>query len=99
VLIPVLMEHYPKHYLPGVEVLADAFGVDPLGKSNDELVASCAREVRNLQKQCGVDPVFAQALDEQTAELMFWAVKMDPSGLFYPLPDLTIKECIQCSFR
>jgi alcohol dehydrogenase class IV len=99
VLIPVMMENYPKHYLPNIEVLADAFGVDPTGKRDEELVEACAKEVRELQKQCGVDPVFTQKLDDQAAELMFWAVKMDPAGMFYPLPDLTIKECIQCSFR
>ncbi|MGS0763608.1 iron-containing alcohol dehydrogenase [Syntrophomonas curvata] len=98
VLIPILMERYPKHYLPNAPVLADAFGIDPEGKSPEDLVNVCARSVRELQKRCGVTPVFAQELDAQTAELMFWAVKMDPSGLFYPLPDSVIKECIHCSF-
>ncbi len=98
VLIPILMEKYPKHYLPNAEVLADAFGIDPAGKTNEELVDACAQAVRELQKKCGVAPLFSQKLDAQTAELMFWAIKMDPAGIFYPLPDVTIKECIQCSF-
>jgi len=98
VLIPILMEQYPKHYLPNIEVLADAFGIALKGKSPEDLVNACAQSVRELQKRCNVTPVFTQALDTQTAELMFWAVKMDPSGLFYPLPDTVIRECIKCSF-
>lgn len=87
VLIPILMENYPKHYLPNAETLADAFGVLKDGMTPEEMVAAAAGAVRELQKKCGVKPVFEPALDEGTKELMFWAVKLDPSGIFYPLPE------------
>ena len=99
VLIPILMDHYPKHYLPSAEVMADAFGIVPSGQSPEELVEACAEQVRELQKQCRVGSKFTQSLDEQSAELMFWAVKMDPAGIFYPLPDPTIRDIIQSSFN
>jgi alcohol dehydrogenase class IV len=98
VLIPILMEQYPKHYLPNAEALADALGI-PAGLTAEETVAAAAEKVRQLQQKCGVNPQFTPALDEATRDLMFWAVRLDPAGLFYPLPDPVIKECIACAFR
>lgn len=99
VLIPILMEQYPKHYLYNSDTLADAFGVEATGKSQEEVVAACAEAVRAFQKKCGVEPKFAPELDAQTLELMFWAIRLDPSGLFYPLPDQVIQECLGCCFK
>jgi alcohol dehydrogenase class IV len=98
VLIPILMEQYPKHYLHNAEVLADAFGVQTDGSSPQDMVATVARTVRELQRKCGVKPQFAPELDEMTSQLLFWAIRLDPSGLFYPLPDPVIKECVSQAF-
>lgn len=98
VLIPVLMENYPQHYWKNAPVLADAFGVGTDGLSPEEMVAAAAERVRELQQKCGVKPQFDR-IDEAARELMFWAIKMDPAGLFYPLPDPVIRECIACAFN
>lgn len=97
VLIPILMEQYPKHYLPNAEALADALGI-PADLTAEEIVAAAAGKVRQLQQKCGVKPQFTAELDQATRDLMFWAVRLDPAGLFYPLPDPVIKECITCAF-
>jgi alcohol dehydrogenase class IV len=98
VLIPILMEQYPKHYLPGAEVLADAFGVQADGSSHQAMVSAVIGAVRELQRKCGVKPQFAPELDDMTSQLLFWAIRLDPSGLFYPLPDPVIKECVRRAF-
>ncbi len=98
VLIPILMEQYPKHYLPNAEALADALGI-PAGLTPEETVPAAAEKIRQLQQKCGVSPQFTAELDQATRDLMFWAVRLDPAGLFYPLPDPVIKECIACAFR
>jgi len=98
VLIPILMEQYPKHYLNNAEVLAEAFGVNPEGLTREAMIAASAEKVRELQQQCGVSPKFDQTLDAGTQELMYWAVKFDPAGLFYPLPDQVIRGCIAAAF-
>lgn len=98
VLIPILMEQYPKHYLANAEVLGDAFGVDCTGLSPEEMILAAAAKVRELQQKCGVKSKFSGALDPNMQELMYWAVKMDPAGLFYPLPDEVIRECISAAF-
>ena len=98
VLIPILMEQYPKHYLPNAEALADALGIEA-GLTAEETVAAAAEKVRQLQQKCGVKSQFTPELDQAARDLMFWAVRLDPAGLFYPLPDPVIKECIACAFR
>lgn len=98
VLIPILMDKFPKHYLNCVEVLADAFGFPSQGKTAEEIIAQTAARVRELQKECGVNDKFDQSLDEGTAELMYWAIKFDPSGLFYPLPDDVIRDSLKAAF-
>ena len=98
VLIPILMEQYPKHYLNNAEVLADAFGVNTEGLTKEEVVAASAQKVRELQQKCGVGSKFTQPLDAEKKELMYWAIKFDPAGLFYPLPDEVIRGCITAAF-
>jgi len=98
VLIPILMEQYPKHYLNNAEVLADAFGVNTEGLTKEEMVAASAQKVRELQQKCGVGSKFTQPLDAEKKELMYWAIKFDPAGLFYPLPDEVIRGCITAAF-
>lgn len=98
VLIPILMEQYPKHYLNNAEVLADAFGINPEGLSKEEMVAASAEKVRELQQKCGAKSRFSQTLDAEKQELMYWAIKLDPAGLFYPLPEEVIRGCIAAAF-
>ncbi|HAA09049.1 MAG: iron-containing alcohol dehydrogenase [Syntrophomonadaceae bacterium] len=99
VLIPILMEQYPKHYLNNATVLADAFGVNTAGMTGEEMVTAAAQKVKELQQKCGVKPKFTQNIDEETRELMYWAVKFDPAGLFYPLPDEVIRGCIADAYE
>ncbi|NLV16565.1 MAG: iron-containing alcohol dehydrogenase [Syntrophomonadaceae bacterium] len=98
VLIPILMEQYPKHYLANAEVLAEAFGVDGEGMTQEEMVAASVQKVRELQQKCGVNPKFSQSLAADIQELMYWAIKFDPAGIFYPLPDEVIRGCIAAAF-
>lgn len=98
VLIPILMDQYPKHYLNCVEVLADAFGFHSHDKTAEEIIAQAAERVRDLQKKCGIGQNFTQSMDENTTELMYWAIKFDPAGLFYPLPDDVIRAVLKAAF-
>ncbi|HNX28361.1 MAG TPA: iron-containing alcohol dehydrogenase [Syntrophomonadaceae bacterium] len=98
ILIPILMDKFPKHYSNSAEVLADAFGFSSQGKTAEEIIAIAADRVRDLQKLCGVNQKFEQTLDDGTIELMYWAIKFDPSGLFYPLPDDVIRASLQAAF-
>jgi alcohol dehydrogenase class IV len=99
VLIPVLMEHYPQHYLPSAMKMARAFGVYRPGASDQELVTLTTEAVRALQKQCGVRPKFDIKLDATQFDKMFEAIRSDPAGLFYPLPGRAIKGVLAAVFE
>jgi len=61
-------------------------------------VAASVQKVRELQQKCGVNPKFSQSLAADIQELMYWAIKFDPAGIFYPLPDEVIRGCIAAAF-
>jgi len=60
--------------------------VNTEGMTKEEMVTASAQKVRELQQKCGVQPKFAESLDEEKKEIMFWAIKYDPAGLFIPCP-------------
>ncbi len=112
ILIPIMMDNYPDHYFNRAEVLADAFGikiskideekVSKLGfishRSAEELVSLATEEVRDLQRKCGIGPKFREGISAEVMEGLFWAVKFDPSGIFYPLSDDIIRKTLQDAF-
>jgi len=98
VLIPVLMEQYPGHYLPSAVKMARAFGVYQKGASGQELMKLTIEAVRSLQKTCGVKPKFDIKLDASQIEQMVTAIKLDPAGLFYPLPENVIRGTLGVVF-
>ncbi|MGE5398377.1 MAG: iron-containing alcohol dehydrogenase [Chitinophagales bacterium] len=98
VLIPILMDNHPKHYLPHAKELARAFDINIAGKSDEDLIGEVTNLVRDLQRQCGAKPKFSVEVDDTAKEILFWAIKLDPSGLFYPLADDIIRNCIKDAF-
>ncbi len=56
------------------------------------------RMLDELQKTCGVKPRFDISLDAGQVERMVGAVKTDPAGLFYPLPDNVIRGTLESVF-
>lgn len=116
VLIPILMDNYPKHYLESAEVLADAFGVrisklDELDEEKseemevtanrpaEEIIKLVAEKVRGLQKECEIKSKFTDRVSAEILENLYWAVKFDPSGIFYPLPDDIIRTTLKDAFE
>ncbi len=98
VLIPILMEQFPEHYLPSAEKMARAFGVHQKGISDRELMALTIEAVHSLQKKCGAKARFDNCLDASAMDRMCTAVKFDPAGMFYPLPDNVIQGCLGAAF-
>lgn len=97
VAMPAVMGYAPWYYIGKAKELSDAFACNPK-LTAAELVSACREKVLDLMQSCNFIPRFDETLDEQGLKNMFWAVKNNPSGLVYPLPDDTIKECIQSCF-
>ncbi|WP_054696601.1 iron-containing alcohol dehydrogenase [Syntrophomonas palmitatica] len=98
VLVPVLMENLPQYYLPKIHDMAHAFGLSTAGKNNEEILQETINDIKSLQKACGVAPKFTLHLGETEMEQLKWAIKLDPAGIAFPLPDDCIKKCLDCSF-
>lgn len=97
--LPHVMEYVPSHFTGKAEELAQAFGVNTAGMEPQEMVARAREKVLALMESCGIKPHFDVSLDEQGMETMFWAVKGDPSGLAYPIPDDAIRKCLTACFK
>lgn len=98
VALPAVMEHAPWHFMPKARELADALGVYKADMSPEELVAASREKVLEIMQACNFKPHFDQALDAEGLQAMQWAVKLDPSGIVYPLPDDVITACLQSIF-
>ncbi|GBF34548.1 alcohol dehydrogenase [Desulfocucumis palustris] len=99
VLLPVVLKEFSRYYIPRAEELARAFGVYKEGAPPESLLVEVVEAVRELQQKCGVKPVFDTKITGMGLENLFWAVKFDPAGIFYPLPDDIIKSCLGSCFE
>jgi alcohol dehydrogenase class IV len=99
VTLPAMMEHASWHFMPKAQELAEAFGIITTGMNPAEMVAATREKLLAIMKECNFKPQFDTVLDEQGMANMFWAVKLDPSGLLYPLPEDTIKDILKTIFK
>lgn len=97
VLVPVVMENMPDYYLPKIEDMAEALGVLQEKSPQDNLRAAI-QAIKELQFKCGINSRFGLKLSAEEMEQLKWAVKFDPSGIAFPLPDSVIENCIHNVF-
>ncbi|MGE5454376.1 MAG: hypothetical protein ACM3O9_04180, partial [Methylocystaceae bacterium] len=64
----------------------------------EEALSAARQAVLDLMTKCGIKPHFTNQLDSQASEMMFWAVKTDPTGLIYPIPDPIIRQVLTGCF-
>lgn len=97
VTMPNMMENFPEHYLQAAPALAEAFELDPRMKP-EEIVAASVQVVKDLQKACGVNTKFGPVIDAAVVEKLCAAVKSDPAGAMYAIPEDVVRRCIAASF-
>lgn len=93
VFLPIVMEELPKLYLPKVDQLAEALGLDIREKTREELLANVINKITSLQKEVGLPSDFADYdIPQNSLKSTIQAVKADPSGKAFPLaPELVSK--------
>ncbi|MGE5380753.1 MAG: iron-containing alcohol dehydrogenase [Methylocystaceae bacterium] len=96
--LPNVMQYATYHFLPRAIDLAEAFGINTQGMKAEEALAAARQAILDLMGKCGIKPQFNTTLDSQGLEMMFWAVKTDPTALMYPIPDSMIREILQSCF-
>lgn len=98
VSLPALMKFAPWHFMPKAVEMAEAFHVKTDGLDAAGMVEATREELLSLMEKCQFKPCFEQVLDEKGMKTMIGAVKSDPSGLAYPLPDDVIVNCLSTIF-
>lgn len=93
VFLPIVMEELPHFYLPKVNLLAEALGLDNRDKSDEELLKNSIGKIVQLQKDVGLPSDFSNYdLGSVSKDSVIQAVKEDPSGKAFTLPtDLVTK--------
>lgn len=93
VFLPIVMEELPLFYVPKVNLLAEALGLDVRDKSDEELLKNSIEKIVQLQKDVGLPRDFSDYdLGNVSKDSIIEAVKEDPSGKGFPLPtDLVTK--------
>lgn len=98
VALPAVMKHFPWHFMARARELSDALGVYTPGKSDEELIAASRDKVLQIMQATNFKPTLDHQLDDQGLQTMLQAVKIDPSGIAYPLPEEVITACLKSIF-
>ncbi len=98
VFIPVVMKNLSPFYQPRAKSFAHAMGFHIDGLSETEILGLVIDEIVALQKKTGINPKFSLEIDAASLGNIHSAVKLDPAGLYFPIPDQVIAVCLKESF-
>jgi len=99
VLLPCALEQFPDYYLPTADKLAEAFGVKKEGQTNEEMLNAAIDKIRELQKDCSVNAKFAPKMDDDLLNKLIIAVKSDPAGASYTMPENAVIAVLEAAFN
>lgn len=93
VFLPLVMEALPQLYLPKIDQLAEAFGLDTRNQSREEMLAAVVKAIVDLQQTVGLPSDFADYnIPPKSRAMIAKAVAADPAGLNFPIPDQVINS-------
>jgi len=98
VLIPAVMKNFPSFYKPKAKSFTRAMGMRIDDMSDLEILTSVISGITALQEECNIKSVFPVEIDSDVLQKLHDAVKKDPAGMLYPLPDEVIDACLKDTF-
>jgi alcohol dehydrogenase class IV len=99
VLLPCALEQMKPYYLPVAALLADAFGVKKEGMTDEAMLTAVTTKIREMQRVCSVNAKFAPKVDDALLAQLTIAVKIDPSGAGYAIPEDFVKKILNAAFN
>lgn len=88
VFLPVVMEAVSDLYLPKVNELAQSLDVDVQGKDPNGALTAVIAKIKELQKQVNLPSTFSEYnISQESVKKTVPAVKLDPAGVAFPLPE------------
>lgn len=95
VYLPIVMKNLRSHYLRRIKPFAEALGIAIGSKDDAQILDEVIADFVSLQEQCGIPPKLSLEVDGDQLKELHVAVKEDPAGINFPLPDDVISACLE----
>ena len=95
VYLPIVMKNLRSHYLRRIGLFAEALGIAIHSKDDAQILGEVIAKFVSLQEQCGIQPKLSLEVDQNQLKELHEAVKEDPAGINFPLPDAVISACLE----
>lgn len=95
VYLPIVMKNLRPHYLRRIKPFAEALGIAIDSKDDAQILDEVIADFVSLQEQCGIQPKLSLEVDGGQLKELHVAVKEDPAGINFPLPDEVISACLK----
>jgi len=95
VYLPIVMKNLPSHYLPRIREFAQGLDIQVDSTDDQHILDRVISEFVSLQEKCGIPAKLSIEIERHQLEGLKTAVKEDPSGALFPLPDDVITICLE----
>lgn len=96
VYLPIVMRNMPSHYQPRIREFAQGLDISFEGDANDQqILESVIAEFIVLQQKCGIPAKLPVEIERNRLPELITAVKEDPAGQGFPLPEDVIISCLE----
>ena len=95
VYLPIVMKNLRPHYLRRIRPFAEALGIAIDAKDDAQILDEVIARFVSLQEQGGIQPKLSLEVDQNQLKELHEAVKEDPAGINFPLPDAVISACLE----
>lgn len=96
VYLPIVMKNMPSHYSPRIKEFAQGLNI-PFDANDDDqqILDKAITEFVALQVKCGIPPKFDIEVERSNLGDLIKAVKEDPAGQAYKIPEEVIITCLE----
>ena len=95
VYLPIVMKNLPSHYLPRIKEFAQALEIPTNANDDQQILERVISEFVSLQEKCGIPAKLSIEIERSQLDELKTAVKKDPAGAGFPLPDDVITACLE----
>lgn len=95
VYLPIVMKNMPSHYLPRIREFAQALDITIDSDDDQQILEKVISEFVSLQEKCGIQPKLPIEVEKSRLDDLKTAVKEDPAGAAFPLPEDVITACLE----
>lgn len=95
VYMPIVMKNLASHYRPRIKEFALGLGIPADSGDDQETLDRVIAEIVALQEKCGIPARLSVEIERSQLDELKTAIKEDPAGAGFPLPDDVILACLE----